>query len=222
MTRSIRRRHREARAEIKSNLTRGDLESRTLEVLQRGSWANPDVLLVTLRCGQRVVIKDFAPRNPWVGAIYGRWVIGREVKAYRLLAGLPAVPSLLGRLGPLALVLEYRPGRPMSRRLAGRLPPGFMDELRSAIREMHMRGVVHLDLRHRSNVLADFDGHPVLIDFGSAVFFRSRSVLDRLLAPLLARIDWSAVRKWEVRVTPRDESHSPARQVAAPKPSSAV
>jgi serine/threonine protein kinase len=138
-----------------------------------------------------------------VKTLYGRWVTGREVKAYRILAGLPAVPAFLGCLDPLAFALEYRPGTQMSRSLAGRLPEGFMGELRAAVREMHTRGVVHLDLRHRSNLLADSDGHPVLIDFGSALFLRPGSLLSRILSPILARIDWSAVRKWEVRVAPK-------------------
>lgn len=192
----------EAGPGIGSQLARGDLASRTLEVLHRGNWANPDVLLVKLRSGHRVVVKDYGSRSRFVKTLYGRWVTGREVKAYRILAGLPAVPAFLGCLDPLAFALEYRPGTHMSRSLAGRLPEGFISELRAAVRDMHTRGVVHLDLRHRSNLLADSDGHPVLIDFGSALFLRPGSLLSRILSPILARIDWSAVRKWEVRVAP--------------------
>lgn len=190
----------EAGSAIGLRLARRDLAGRTLEVLKRGNWANPDVVLVKLRCGRQVVIKDFGPRSRLVRTLYGRWVTAREAKAYRTLAGLPAVPSFLGHPDPLALALEYRPGSRMSRSLAGRLPEGFMDELRTAVREMHARGVVHLDLRHRSNVLADSDGHPVLVDFGSALCLRPGSLLSRILSPMLARIDWSAVRKWELRV----------------------
>lgn len=88
----------------------------------------------------------------------------------------------------------------MSRDLAGKLPRTFMSELRSAVSSMHQRGVVHLDLRHRSNVLADANGQPVLIDFASAVFFKPTSLGYRFLAPLLAKVDWGAVGKWEVRL----------------------
>jgi len=171
----------------------------TVEVLHRGRWANPDVLLVELGDGRRVVVKDFAPRAALVRSLYGRWVTGREAKAYGLLEGAPCVPALLGRLDALALVIEYRPGVRMSRDLAGTLPESFMHELRAAVRGMHERGVVHLDLRHRSNVLADSEGHPVLIDFASAVFFRPGG----LLARALAKVDWGAVRKWEARVMTR-------------------
>ncbi|MCP4039720.1 MAG: hypothetical protein GY944_09425 [bacterium] len=180
-------------------LDRRDVAGSTTQVLHRGNWANPDVLLVETSRGGEVVVKDYTPRSRLVRETYGRWITGREARAYRLLEGSPGVPALMGRLDSLALVIEYRPGTRMSRDLAGRLPEGFMDELRAAVRGMHERGVVHLDLRHRSNVLADADGHPVLIDFASALFLRPGGWLARMLA----RIDWGAVRKWEVRVTPR-------------------
>ena len=93
----------------------------------------------------------------------------------------------------------------MSRSLRGKLPPGFLAELRDALGAMHERGVVHLDLRHRSNVLAGEDGHPVLLDFASALYFRPGGILSRFLAPLLERIDWGAVAKWESRLRAPDD-----------------
>jgi len=182
-------------------LDRGSLAARTREVLNRGNARNPDVLLVD--AGDRlVVVKDFAPRAAWVRATIGRWITRREMRAYRILAGHPAVPRLLGRIDALAFVLEYRPGRRMSRRLAAELSPGFIDRLAVAVREMHARGVVHLDLRHRSNVLVDEREQPILIDFASAVMLRPRGLLARRLLPWLARWDWDAVEKWRQRVEP--------------------
>jgi predicted Ser/Thr protein kinase len=182
-------------------LDRGSLAARTREVLNRGNARNPDVLLVD--AGDRlVVVKDFAPRAAWVRATIGRWITLREMRAYRILAGHPAVPRLLGRIDALAFVLEYRPGRRMSRRLAAELSPGFIDRLAAAVREMHARGVVHLDLRHRSNVLVDEREQPILIDFASAVMLRPRGLLARRLLPWLARWDWDAVEKWRQRVEP--------------------
>ena len=84
----------------------------------------------------------------------------------------------------------------LGRGLAGRLPAGFVDELRQSVAAMHARGVVHLDLRHRSNVLAGDDGHPVLLDFASALRLRPRGRLARWLAAL----DRRALRKWETRL----------------------
>jgi tRNA A-37 threonylcarbamoyl transferase component Bud32 len=99
-----------------------------------------------------------------------------------------------------ALVIEYRPGVLLSRSLRGSLPPGFIDELERSVDEMHCRGVVHLDLRHRSNVLAGEDGHPVLIDFASAQCFDASTRRGRVLVSLLGRIDQGAVEKWRARI----------------------
>jgi len=142
------------------------------------------------------VVKDFAPRGPLVRAWLGPRIAAREARAYQALEGHPAVPRFLGWIDPLAFAVEYRPGRRMSRRLADALPPEFLPRLEAALREMHARGVAHLDLRHRSNVLLAEDGSPVLIDFGSALCFRPGGLAARALLPLLARVDLGALAKW--------------------------
>jgi hypothetical protein len=183
-------------------VTRAELAGRVVSVLNRGNRRNPDVLLVETPAG-RFVVKDFSPRAAWVRATLGRWITAREARAYRALEGHPAVPRYAGAIDPLAFAIEYRPGRRLSRRLAGKVPPEFVDRVEEAVRDMHRRGVVHLDLRHRSNVLADDAGQPVLIDFGSALCLRPGGWPARLLLPWLARIDLAALHKWRVRLDPR-------------------
>jgi hypothetical protein len=180
---------------------RADLARATVAVLNRGNRRNPDVLLVE-HAGRRVVVKDFAPRGRLVRACLGRWIHAREVRALEALRGHPAVPRFLGWIDPLAFAVEYRPGRRMSRKLAGQVPPDFVTRLEAALAAMHARGVVHLDLRHRSNVLVDASGAPVLVDFGSAVTFRSGGLGARLLLPQLARLDRGALAKWRARLAP--------------------
>jgi predicted Ser/Thr protein kinase len=180
-------------------LSRVTLAAHVQEVLEPGTGRDPVVSLA--RLGEReIVLKDFASRGFLVRNLIGRWMIAREAKAYRALAGHPAVPRFYGCVDALALALEYRPGRRMSRRTYDSLPPGFLGELEKAIREMHARGVAHLDLRHRTNVMADSDGHPVLIDFGSAVCFRPGGLAARIFLPLLAYFDFRALRKWQLRM----------------------
>jgi len=180
-------------------LSRNAIRAHVHQILEPGTGRDPVVSLARLD-GQEIVIKDFASRSFWVRNLIGRWMIAREAKAYRVLAGHPSVPRFYGRVDALALALEYRPGRRMSRRTYGALPAGFLGELETAIREMHARGVAHLDLRHRSNVIADPDGHPVLIDFASAICLRPGSVAARVLLPVLAYFDLRALRKWQLRV----------------------
>ncbi|MCR9097360.1 MAG: hypothetical protein NXI30_24340 [bacterium] len=189
-------------------LTREALAMRPRSILNEGGSGNPDVLLVE---GERaddppVVVKDYAPRAEWVRRFLAPSLLRREARAYRRLEGVPAVPRLLGCVDELALVLEYRPGQLLSRSLRGMLPETFLPELESAIAEMHRRGVVHLDLRHRSNVLAGEDGHPVLIDFASALRFDVSKPWGRALCAALGRFDRRALEKWRVRLIPIPEN----------------
>jgi predicted Ser/Thr protein kinase len=187
---------------VVDGVTRANLAERTLRVLNRGRARNPDVFLVR-GDGGPVVVKDFAPRGRLVRALLGPWLQRRELRAYRALAGHPAVPRLLGELDALAFALEYRPGQRVSRRLRGRVPPDFVAALDAAVGEMHRRGVAHLDLRHRSNVLAGEDGRPVLIDFASALCLRPGGLAARLLLPLAAGFDRRALAKWRARLLPQ-------------------
>ena len=188
-------------------LTRENLAAHTVEVLNRGGWGNPDVLLVRVG-GRDVVVKDYEPRAAWVRATIGRLATSREIAVYRALSGSPGVPRLLGRIDRLAFALEYRPGTRLSRKLAPCVPREFFDELTAAVDGIHARGVVHLDLRHRSNVLLGRDGHPVLIDFATALRFRRGSPARWLLLPVLRWFDRAALRKWRVRLYPPDSAGS--------------
>lgn len=180
-------------------LVRSTVDSRIRRVLSRGGWANPDVFLVASDAGL-VVLKDFSARAWLVRRGLGPWLLAREQRAYGRLAGVPAVPLFLGWLDAMAIVLEYRPGTLLSRSLAPRLPAGFVERLEAAIDEIHRRGVVHLDLRHRSNVLADEDGRPVVIDFASALLFDGATRRGRFGVRLFAFFDRRALRKWRDRL----------------------
>jgi hypothetical protein len=183
-----------------AGLTRANLAERSLVCLERGGWLSPDVWLAESSSG-RVVVKDFAGRGRLVRATLGPWLVRHECRIHRRLASHPAVPRLLGRVDGLAFVLEHRPGVRFSRRRPWTFTPEFGDRLDACVRELHALGVVHLDLRHRSNVRAALDGAPVLIDFGSALGFRPGGIAQRLLLPLLGWVDRRAVRKWRRRLS---------------------
>lgn len=181
------------------SLSRTRIAAHVVRVLEAGSSRDPVVSLVS--DGDRsFVVKDFAPRGPLVRWILGPFLVWRELRAYRALTGHPDVPRLLGRIDACAFAVEYRPGLKMSRKLSATLPADFLPRLETAIREMHARGVAHLDLRHRSNVLADGAGRPVLIDFASALCFRPGGLAARWLLPLFAWFDLRALEKWRTRL----------------------
>lgn len=188
--------------------TRESLAARTRTCLQRGQLRNPDVLLVEVP-GAFVVVKDFGPRPAWLRQTLGRFLIWRELRAYRALQGHPSVPRLFGRIDGFAFAMEYRPGVRLARSLAGRVPADLPAALEKAVHAMHERGVAHLDLRHRSNVLVDGEGAPVLLDFASAVCFRPGGAAARFLLPFFARMDLRALAKWRDRLAPPPASARP-------------
>ena len=177
------------------------LLSHVRRVLNRGGYGNPDVLLVVHE-GQERVLKDYAPRSWLVRNTLGRCITALESRTWSALAGHPNVPRFIARVDPLALLVEYRPGRKLSGRRV--VPAGFLAELEQAVEELHRRGVVHLDLSHRSNVLIDANGQPVLIDFGSALALRPGGLLARCLVPWLARVDRRALAKWRSKLVSAD------------------
>jgi len=148
--------------------------------------------------GRRFVVKDVRPMHPWARALYGRRVLRREERALAALAGVAGIPGLLGRIDRDALALEYVEAEPLRRDLeAGRLHRACA-QLAERIAAMHARGVVHLDLRQKRNVLVDARGDVTLVDFQSAWVLRPGSLRLRLLAPF----DRSAVLKYRWRYAP--------------------
>jgi serine/threonine protein kinase len=120
-------------------------------------------------------------------------------------SGRDPVVSLVRDGDRLLVLKDYASRAWWVREIVGRilnLPTGFVAALDAAVREMHRRGVAHLDLRHRTNILMDEAGCPVLIDFASAVCFRPNGLGARWLLPLFAWVDRRAVRKWAERLMP--------------------
>jgi len=182
-------------------LTRESLPMRTRFTIKRGGLLRPDVLLADTGAGP-VVVKDWAPRSRRIGALLAAAALRREARAHRRLEGLACVPRLLGRLDARALVLEYRPGTRVSSRRPWAFDAPFAEALADCIAHVHARGVVHLDLAHRSNVGADPSGRPLIFDLGAAFCPGRRDVLARGLLRVLAQADRRALRKWRRRLAP--------------------
>jgi hypothetical protein len=181
------------------DVTRGNLPERRLLRLERGGRFSPDVWLVESAAG-RAVVKDYAERGRLVRATLGRASVRHECRVYARLAGHPAVPRLLGRIDAHAFAVEHRGGVRFSRRRPWTFSREYGRRLDESVCELHARGVVHLDLRHRSNLRAGLDGAPVLIDFASALLFRPGGLAARLVLPPLALIDRYALWKWRRRL----------------------
>ncbi len=168
--------------------------------LRRGRRARPDVRVEELE-GQLVVVKDYSACGAGFRLVFGRWLVGREFRAYRLLAGVQGVPELAGRLGPYALAVKHVDAVPYHKMPAEQLPADFFARLRRLVEELHARGVAHGDLKAPQNVLVDTEGSPWLVDFTAAVR-RSASPFHRWFFRIIAHDDLRAIYKLQEIVRP--------------------
>jgi predicted Ser/Thr protein kinase len=168
--------------------------------LMKGNvFGKPDLHRVEV-AGRTLMIKDVQRKNLFFRWTLGLWLIDKEWKIYSLLAGIQGIPKALERIDRFAFAMEFVPGRPIGR--GETLPPSFFADLERVLGEIHARGVVHLDLRHKGNILLSERGDPFLIDFNSSFSFKGKGVLHRFLFPLLRQVDYGGLLKLKQRVCP--------------------
>jgi RIO-like serine/threonine protein kinase len=170
------------------------------EPLMKGNpFGKPD--LNRVKVGERILmVKDVHPRSFFFRWTLGLWLIHKEWKIYSLLAGIQGIPKAVERIDRFAFAMEFVPGRPIGRGEA--LPPSFFSDLERVIREIHSRGVVHMDLRHKGNILLSENGEPYLIDFNSSFSFKDKGFLRHFLFPILRWVDYGGMLKLKERAVP--------------------
>ncbi len=134
----------------------------------------------------------------------GLWLIQKEWKIYSRLGGVKNIPHPVERIDRFAFAMEFIPAKPIRR--GERLLPAFFSSLDQVLRDIHSRGVVHLDLRHKGNILVSEQGEPILIDFNSSFLFRGKGLLRRFLFPMLRWVDYGGLLKLKQRVSPSSMS----------------
>ena len=158
----------------------------------KGGFLSPAVSVVEHE-GRPAVLKDYRRKNAVTRGLLAPALVRREFAVLRHLEGIPGIPKAYAILEKRALLLEYVEGRTLGKFKAGELPDLVFERLCQTVRAMHARGVVHLDLRQKKNILVAGD-RPWLLDFANAV-------KGRLTAALRA-VDESALLKFKQRNWP--------------------
>ena len=142
-------------------------------LLRDGRFANARVERVRIN-GTDWIFKDFSTRAWWVRHGFGRFLLGREVRALQRLEGLPGIPSQAFRVDAFAMAARFVPGRTLGRveMDEGRMSAEFLAALEALLQQVHARGLVHLDTRGGNNLLMQPDGAPGIIDFQAALSTR--------------------------------------------------
>jgi len=191
--------------------TRAQFERARGEVLSRGRWANA-VLYLHLHGDALWVVKDFRPRTFALRNTAGRFLVRREVRALRRLAGLAGVAEAAFRLDAHALAYRFVPGAPLSQSELGRHAPEFFGALERLLQQVHaVGGMLHLDVRNARNVLVSEHGQPFLLDFQSHLSTRWMPVRMRRWAE---RFDLAGVYKHWARRSPETLGEPRARLLA--------
>lgn len=174
----------------------------TIRIIRQGSWAKPDIKSVAY-AGDRAVLKDFSDKS-WPVRLLGRRQVLREMRALRRLQGIAGIPRCYGEAGALGILMESIEGERITRWCRSRresVGPMF-ERLQRLVGQIHARGVAHIDLRKRDNILITEDGRPCIIDFNASFCFDPAGPGARFLFPILRRIDDSALLKWKSRLAP--------------------
>jgi len=175
-----------------------------ITVLREVTSTRPIIRLIETKDGIQTIVKDFSQNGLIFRNIVGRFLIWREVKAYRQLSNLTGVPRLLGVFEGPALEVEAING--VDLKLAGtqkQLPPGFFDTLNDLVDKVHECGVAHCDMKASGNIIVDSNGYPSIIDWGASIsktefrFFPLNKIYNRFVVD-----DYRAITKFKLRYMP--------------------
>jgi serine/threonine protein kinase len=146
-----------------------DLPIRQCGVLRPPSDTRPAIWVVEEN-GTRAVVKDYSRGKFLYRNTVGRFLLWREIKAYRRLSGLRRVPTLYGVIDSSALLMEEIPGKRLKKRKGDiELSEAFFQALQRTIEDFHRRGIAHCDLKNASNVLVGNDGMPYIVDWNASI-----------------------------------------------------
>ncbi len=179
-------------------MERGEIEKNSISLV-KGRFGKPDLSRAEIG-GQYFIIKDAQKRNFFFRWTLSWWLIQKEWKIYEKLNGIKGIPKPLKRIDRFAFALEFIPGRPIGRN--EKLPTSFFPSLKRILDEIHLRGIAHLDLRHKGNILITEAGEPYLIDFNSSISLKVGGILHRYFFPFLRWVDYGGFLKLKERASP--------------------
>jgi len=180
-----------------------------LSVHTRKRWGNAQVTIKTDEQGQKWVVKDFNPCSPLVRHLFARFILSAETRALRILQDIDGIPGPVKMLSKWSFAYPYIDALTLRdiRTQGIKLNRSYFEALEALVIEMHARGVAHLDLRNRRNILVVEGDKPVLLDFGTAI---SVKYFPRFICCLLRSVDLAGVYKHWNKLSP--ETISSERQ----------
>lgn len=171
----------------------------TIDIIKQPTRFTPDVRVIKYQ-GQQAILKDYSSCLSFTRIVWGKTLISNEALILKHLQGVKGIPRLIARTES-GLITEYIAGQPLGK-LKGRLQYEIIPKIESLISAIHRRGVVHLDLAQKQNILVAPDMTPYLIDFANAFYFRKRAFGFRQVFDYLCLVDRGSLLKFKNRYFP--------------------
>jgi serine/threonine protein kinase len=170
--------------------------------VRRGEYHKADLTVYDLG-SERVLLKDYSRKRGFWRHVVGTLLTHRETAALRALDGIPHVPQFRGKPDRYSVAMTYEQSTSLHQcNLPAAQRERLARDLERFVQQMHRRGVVHLDLMHRSNVMFTESGRLIVLDFESASTFPADTLFGRLAVALLGLADRLAVAQWKRRLCP--------------------
>ena len=163
--------------------------------LKKKRLYGPDVRIIN---GNSLPVVEKTYRNRsvpvrFIGMILTHW----ERYIYSKLQGITGIPALLPSPDRYTLLTKFMGGSNL-REVSKTPDKSYFSALETLIREMHTRGIIHLDLRNRRNYGIDEKGNPYLVDFASSLYIP----MPAKLRSVLCLIDWMGFLKVKEKLMP--------------------
>jgi len=160
-----------------NNLPAGVSEEKLSQWIETSLSENNNNLSSGLQ-GQTLIYKESQPRLD-IKVSHGRGLmlllnkrmLKHEHDVDCRLDGFKGIPDCYGMIANNFLVLEYVDGQPI-RQCRPLDEASYFSKLLEIIKQLHVHGIGHMDLKKRDNLLVSHDDQPCVIDFGAAVIFK--------------------------------------------------
>ena len=170
----------------------------------------PDILIVK-RGQQFLVAKDFRDKGWVTRYIWGPLNLMYEKSLLNKLEDVAGIPQIIGLEDYNCLLISCIKGDEI-KKCSDLLSENFFDQLLKIADNLHSKGVLHLDLGHKSNIMVDQHGNPAIIDFNCSLFLPPNSFFRPLIG-LLAKVDRYSILRLKIKFRPQDASPAEKRGV---------
>ena len=186
-----------------SKINRANLDNYIVKGIWSGHNAKAELKVIELS-GKRFVVKDFSGKGILSRSGIAKLLIKREYKIYSLLKGIKGIPEVYHKIDDEAFIMEYIDAKPLKDFYRDLVPPIFVTRLEKLVKDMHQRGVIHLDLHQRRNILVTADWKPYLLDFATSIYFGTSAFAQEVLVPIFSIFDSGGIfkiKKWHAPST---------------------